>query len=100
MYADSDFEYLEITPAGQLQIKPRPPKRSNTRRTRRRNGMGYLSSPPARQRMIATDYGYTVPLIKLHGTWNLGDMLSSASIGNLFTIYSAIEGRQHVRHAN
>lgn len=93
-FSDADFEYLAITSSGQLVVKPRPPKRrvATGRRTRFRNGMGFLNSPPARQRRIQTDYGVPVPLIATHGTFNFGDMLSAESVRNLYAVYTKIGG--------
>lgn len=91
---DPDFALLS---AVQLPVNPRvlmqrkaSMRHPGSRRGRRRDGRGYLSSPVGRVRHVTTDYGISVPRLKLHGEFNLGDMLNQSSLANLFTVYSQL----------
>lgn len=102
---DSDFTLLEGIPTPSEVRNRRPSKRHPaSRRGRVRNGQAFLSSPGARRTYRTVPYyrvifnnsvldHMAVPRVSMHGTYNLGDMLSDDSIGNLLRAYAEIKGR-------
>jgi hypothetical protein len=102
---DSDFQLLEkmvhvesptFTKWARKYGHPgiRTGRHPGSRRGRRRDGQGFLNSPPARRTYRTTDYGVAVPRVSaLQGTWNFGDMLSGDSVKNLWIAYEAMQGR-------
>ena len=106
---DSDFELLERIPSpSEVRNRRGARRHPASRRGRKRNGEGFLNSPPVRRTRVTvmrpeiktqnqrswTMHDYvSVPRIEMHGTWNLGDMLNDDSIGNLLRAYNIIKGR-------